>query len=551
MRTRSNGKESGPFVRACKKAQIVGKRTFGSNNDLKSVRRRAVLGSAKGLQRPASLAVLLSSMTTAYESPNTRRKSRLQEASLLEGPMLLLQSIRGFKTNRSLLWLGCVPLALFGLGLFNLSAHAAEMPELNAAFLANNLWLLVATILVIFMNAGFAMVEAGMCRQKNAVNILAKNLFVFALAVTAYWFVGYSLMYGNAIAAGWLYFNGLFFDPAVTPELISEAGLVPSVDFLFQAAFAGTAATIVSGLVAERVKFGEFVVFSLILTAFIYPIAGSWEWNGGWLNSVGDKEFIDFAGSSIVHSVGAWAGLIGAMLLGPRIGKFIDGKPQAIPGHNMAIATLGALILWIGWYGFNPGSQLAMDQWVPYVAVTTTLAAAGGAIGATVISTLTSGKPDLTMIINGILAGLVSITAGCGNLTFVGSWVAGLIGGIIVVFAVSALDASGIDDPVGAFSVHGVCGVWGTLVVGLWGFDIQGDGSPLGLLVGGGISQLGIQALGCAAYAIWTIVTCWIAWSVIGGLFGGIRVTEKEEVEGLDIGEHGMEAYPDFVSSGR
>ena len=551
MRTRSNGKESGPFVLACKKAQIVGKRTFGSNNDLKSVRTRAVLGSGIGLQRPASLAVLLSSMTTAYESPNTRRKSRLQEASLLEGPMLLLQSIRGFKTNRSLLWLGCVPLALFGLGLFNLSAHAAEMPELNAAFLANNLWLLVATILVIFMNAGFAMVEAGMCRQKNAVNILAKNLFVFALAVTAYWFVGYSLMYGNAIAAGWLYFNGLFFDPAVTPELISEAGLVPSVDFLFQAAFAGTAATIVSGLVAERVKFGEFVVFSLILTAFIYPIAGSWEWNGGWLNSVGDKEFIDFAGSSIVHSVGAWAGLIGAMLLGPRIGKFIDGKPQAIPGHNMAIATLGALILWIGWYGFNPGSQLAMDQWVPYVAVTTTLAAAGGAIGATVISTLTSGKPDLTMIINGILAGLVSITAGCGNLTFVGSWVAGLIGGIIVVFAVSALDASGIDDPVGAFSVHGVCGVWGTLVVGLWGFDIQGDGSPLGLLVGGGISQLGIQALGCAAYAIWTIVTCWIAWSVIGGLFGGIRVTEKEEVEGLDIGEHGMEAYPDFVSSGR
>ena len=200
-------------------------------------------------------------MTTAYESPNRRRKSRLQEASLADGPMLLLQSIRWFKTNRSLLWLGCVPLALFGLGLFNLSAHAAEMPELSAAFLANNLWLLVATILVIFMNAGFAMVEAGMCRQKNAVNILAKNLFVFALAVTAYWFVGYSLMYGDAIAAGWLYFNGLFFDPAVTPELISEAGLVPSVDFLFQAAFAGTAATIVSGLVAERVKFGEFVVF--------------------------------------------------------------------------------------------------------------------------------------------------------------------------------------------------------------------------------------------------------------------------------------------------
>ncbi|MDP6193746.1 MAG: ammonium transporter, partial [Prochlorococcaceae cyanobacterium ETNP18_MAG_1] len=255
----------------------------------------------------------MTTATTAQHPPSKRRK-RLQDASLLEGPMLLLKSVRGFSSNRSLVWLACVPLALFGLGLFNLSAHAAEMPELNAAFLANNLWLLVATILVIFMNAGFAMVEAGMCRQKNAVNILAKNLFVFALAVTAYWFVGYSLMYGDAIAAGWLYFSGLFFDPAVTPELIGEAGLVPTVDFLFQAAFAGTAATIVSGLVAERVKFGEFVVFSLVLTAFIYPIAGSWQWNGGWLSEMG---FIDFAGSSIVHSVGAWAGLVGAMLLGP------------------------------------------------------------------------------------------------------------------------------------------------------------------------------------------------------------------------------------------
>lgn len=487
-------------------------------------------------------------MTTALHSPARRGKTRLQDVSLLDGPMLLLRSIRGFKSNRSLMWLACVPVALFGLGLFNLSAHAAEMPELNAAFLANNLWLLVATILVIFMNAGFAMVEAGMCRQKNAVNILAKNLFVFALAVTAYWFIGYSLMYGDPIAAGWLYFSGLFFDPTVTPELIAEGGLVPSVDFLFQAAFAGTAATIVSGLVAERVKFGEFVIFSLILTAFIYPISGSWQWNGGWLSELG---FIDFAGSSIVHSVGAWAGLVGAMLLGPRIGKFVDGKPQAIPGHNMAIATLGALILWIGWYGFNPGSELAMDQYVAYVAVTTTLAAAGGAIGATVMSTMTSGKPDLTMTINGILAGLVSITAGCGNMTLAGSWVTGAIGGVIVVFAVAALDAAQIDDPVGAFSVHGVCGVWGTLVIGLWGVDGMDAGAAgIGLLNGGGISQLGIQALGCAAYAIWALVTCWIVWSIIGGLFGGIRVTEKEEIEGLDIGEHGMEAYPDFASAG-
>jgi len=445
-----------------------------------------------------------------------------------------------------MLWLATVPLALFGLGIFNLSAHAADLPELNAAFLANNLWLLIATVLVIFMNAGFAMVEAGMCRSKNAVNILAKNLFVFALAVSSYWFVGYSLMYGGSVADGWLYFGGLFFDPSVTPDVVTNGGLVPTVDFLFQSAFAGTAATIVSGLVAERVKFGEFVVFAIVLTAFIYPIAGSWKWNGGWLDSLG---FVDFAGSSIVHSVGAWAGLVGAMLLGPRIGKYSDGKPQAMPGHNMAIATLGALVLWIGWYGFNPGSQLAMDQWVPYVAVTTTLAAAAGAIGATVVSTLTSGKPDLTMIINGILAGLVSITAGCGDMTLAGAWFAGLVGGVIVVFSVAALDAAEIDDPVGAFSVHGVCGVWGTVVIGLWGTAVQGDGAGMGLFNGGGITLLLVQALGAAAYAIWTLVTCWIAWSVIGGLFGGIRVSEEEETQGLDIGEHGMEAYPDFASA--
>ncbi|MBO6973116.1 MAG: ammonium transporter [Prochlorococcus marinus CUG1434] len=485
-------------------------------------------------------------MTTALQTPQRRSRSKLQDASLVNGPMLLLRSIRGFSSNRSMLWLATVPLALFGLGIFNLSAHAADLPELNAAFLANNLWLLIATILVIFMNAGFAMVEAGMCRSKNAVNILAKNLFVFALAVTSYWFIGYSLMYGGSVADGWLYFGGLFFDPTVTADMVTDAGLVPTVDFLFQSAFAGTAATIVSGLVAERVKFGEFVVFAIVLTAFIYPIAGSWKWNGGWLDSLG---FVDFAGSSIVHSVGAWAGLVGAMLLGPRIGKYSDGKPQAMPGHNMAIATLGALVLWIGWYGFNPGSQLAMDQWVPYVAVTTTLAAAAGAIGATVVSTLTSGKPDLTMIINGILAGLVSITAGCGDMTLAGAWFAGLVGGIIVVFSVAALDAAEIDDPVGAFSVHGVCGVWGTVVIGLWGTAVQGDGAGMGLFNGGGITLLLVQALGAAAYAIWTLVTCWIAWSVIGGLFGGIRVSEEEETQGLDIGEHGMEAYPDFASA--
>jgi len=498
-------------------------------------------------------------MTTALQSPSRRRTSRLQDASLLNGPMLLFRSIRGLRRSQSLVWLATVPLALLGLGVFTFSARAeVGLTDLTgsqaASFLADNLWLFVATILVIFMNAGFAMVEAGMCRQKNAVNILAKNLFVFALAVTAYWFVGYSLMYGGSVYDGWLYFNGLFVDPDPSGALACAAGLaedcsqlVPAVDFLFQAAFAGTAATIVSGLVAERVKFGEFVVFSLVLTAFIYPIAGSWQWNGGWLSDIG---FIDFAGSSIVHSVGGWAGLVGAMLLGPRIGKFVEGKAQAMPGHNMAIATLGALILWIGWYGFNPGSELAMDQYVAYIAVTTTLAAAGGAIAATVFSTVTSGKPDLTMTINGILAGLVSITAGCGNMTFVGSWTAGAVGGVIVVLSVAALDAAGIDDPVGAFSVHGVCGVWGTIVIGLWGVDGMDPGAAgIGFLNGGGINQFLIQALGAAAYGIWTVLTCWIAWKLIGGFFGGIRVSEAEEIQGLDIGEHGMEAYPDFASS--
>ena len=503
---------------------------------------------------------LLNFMITASQSQPKVRHSRLQEVSLLNGPMLLLRSIRGLRTNRALIWIATIPLSLLGLGVFTFAAKAGvELDDLTgtqaASFLADNLWLFVATILVIFMNAGFAMVEAGMCRSKNAVNILAKNLFVFALAVTAYWFIGFNLMYGSdAIIPGVLSWGGLFVDPDPSSALACAAAdkandcvqLVPSVDFLFQAAFAGTAATIVSGLVAERVKFGEFVIFAIVLSGIIYPIAGSWEWNSGFLNSIGKVEFIDFAGSSIVHSVGGWAGLIGAMLLGPRIGKFIDNKPQAIPGHNMALATLGALILWIGWYGFNPGSELAMNENVAFVAVTTTLAAAGGAIAATVVATLISGKPDLTMIINGILAGLVSITAGCGNMTFFGSWIAGAVGGVIVVFSVSALDAAKIDDPVGAFSVHGVCGVWGTIVIGLWGVDGE---VGIGLLNGGGIDQLGIQALGAGVYALWTIVTCWIAWSIIGGLFGGIRVSESEEIQGLDIGEHGMEAYPDFVTT--
>lgn len=473
--------------------------------------------------------------------PPPRRRLRLQEASLLEAPALMLRSIRGLASQRSLTWLACIPLALLGLGVFNLSAHAAELPELTAAFLANNLFIFICAILVIFMNAGFAMVESGMCRQKNAVNILLKNLIVFALAATAYWFIGYSIMYGNPVVDGWLYFDGLFFDPEVTAEMVEEAELVPTVDFFFQVAFAATAATIVSGLVAERIKFGEFVVFSLVLVGFLYPISGSWQWNEGWLYNLG---FIDFAGSSIVHSFGAWAGVVGAMLLGPRIGKFSDGKPQALPGHNMAIATLGCLVLWIGWYGFNPGSELAMNAAVPYIAVTTTLGAAGGGIAGTIVSQIRGGKPDLTMTINGILAGLVSVTAGCDGFSMAGAWVVGFIGGTIVVFSVAILDSLLIDDPVGAFSVHGACGIWGTLAVGLFNMEA-------GLFYGQGFGQLGSQIVGVIAYGVFAAVSSWILWSIIGAIFGGIRVTEPEEIEGLDIGEHGMEAYPDFAASAK
>ena len=486
-------------------------------------------------------------MTIASPSP---RRKRLQETSLTEAPLMLLRSLRGLASGPSLVWLACVPVALFGLGVFNLSAHAAELPELTPAFLANNLFLLVCAILVIFMNAGFAMVEAGMCREKNAVNILAKNLIVFALAVTAYWFIGYKIMYNaDWVIPGWFKFGGIFFDPTVTPEMVTDGSLVPSIDFLFQAAFAGTAATIVSGLVAERIKFGEFVVFSLILVGVVYPITGSWQWNfpddaglgGGWLNNLG---FIDFAGSTVVHSMGAWAGLIGAILLGPRIGKFVDGKTQALPGHNMGIATLGCLILWIGWYGFNPGSWLSMGVEVPFIAVTTTLGAAGGGIAATVISQIRGGKPDLTMTINGILAGLVSVTAGCDAVSMPAAWVMGFIGGVIVVFSVAFIDGLKIDDPVGAFSVHGTCGVWGTLAVGLFNTD-------KGLFTGHGFYQLGIQFVGALSYAVATIVASLIIWSIIGAIFGGIRVTEKEEIEGLDISEHGMEAYPDFAATAK
>jgi Amt family ammonium transporter len=431
-------------------------------------------------------------------------------------------------------WYFVAAAALLILGTYETAAHATELPsELNPQFLANNLWLLVASILIVFMNAGFAMVEAGMCRHKNTVNILYKNLIVFTLAVSAYFLVGYSLMYGNPIVDGWFYFKGLFFDPTVTADMVNDAAIVPSLDFLFQAAFAGTAATIVSGLVAERIKFSQFILFSIGLTAFLYPILGAWKWNGGWLDQLG---FIDFAGSTVVHSVGAWAGLVGAIVLGPRLAKFDGERANALPGHNMALATLGGLILWIGWYGFNPGSQLAFDSAVPYIAVTTTLGAAGGGIAGTITSQLKNGKADLSMTINGILAGLVSVTAGCNTFGTAGAWIVGFIGGVLVVFSVDFIDSLRIDDPVGAFSVHGTGGVWGTLAVGLFSKDA-------GLFYGQGFSQVFVQLVGVLSYGLCTVIFSYALWQFLAKVNKGLRVSKEEELAGLDASEHGMSSY--------
>ncbi|MBD2310770.1 ammonium transporter [Desertifilum sp. FACHB-1129] len=440
-------------------------------------------------------------------------------------------------------WAACIPLAILIVGAWNLAAVAQEAadapptPEELQGIL-NAIWVLVAAILVIFMNAGFGMLETGFCRQKNAVNVLAKNLIVFALATISFWAIGFSLMFGNG--NGFIGGGGWFLsstDPATYGLDPFPAGLPISVFFLFQAAFAGTAATIVSGAVAERIKFVDFLIFSLLLVGIAYPVTGHWVWSGeGWLGGIG---FSDFAGSTVVHSVGGWAALMGAAFLGPRIGKYEDGQPRAIPGHNMSIATLGCLILWIGWFGFNPGSELAANEAVPFIAVTTNLAAAAGGITATLTSWIKDGKPDLSMIINGILAGLVAITAGCDGVSYLGAVVIGAIGGVIVVFAVSFFDRLGIDDPVGAVSVHLVNGVWGTLAVGL--FNVE-----TGLFYGGGIGQLISQIIGILSIGGFTVLLSSIFWIALKSLFG-LRVTPEEEIVGLDIGEHGMEAYSGFL----
>ena len=396
------------------------------------------------------------------------------------------------------------------------------------------LWMLIAGILVFFMQAGFTLVESGMTRSKNAVNIAMKNLLDIAVGSLTYWFVGYSLMYGDT-TNGWFFWSGI---------MQGEGA-----DLLFQTMFAATAATIVSGAIAGRTKYSTYIIFSIVMTAIIYPIAGGWEWNGGWLNNTDGfmpAEFIDFAGSSIVHAVGGFAALVAAYMVGPRIGKYIDGKVMPIPGHNQILATLGVFILWLGWFGFNGGSQLAWggDDAVAAstVVLITNLAAAAGALGALITTWIWYGKPHLAQSLNGALAGLVSITAGCGNMSAGGAVLAGLIGGVIVVFSIEFIEKKlKIDDAIGAASVHGVVGFWGTIVVGLWGID--GDGAAIGVFNGGGSAQLVAQLVGGLAYVVWAVVLSFIVFGILKYTMG-LRVTEEEEVAGLDISEHGSIAYP-------
>ena len=398
------------------------------------------------------------------------------------------------------------------------------------------LWMLLAGILVFFMQAGFTLVESGMTASKNAVNIAMKNMLDICVGTLAYWFVGYSLMYGDT-ENGWFFWKGIMHGDGA--------------DLFFQTMFAATAATIVSGAIAGRTKFSTYAIFTVVMTAIIYPIAGGWEWNGGWLNDVEGyffkKEFIDFAGSSIVHGVGGFAALVAAYMVGPRIGKYVDGKVIPIPGHNLTLATLGVFILWLGWFGFNGGSELAWggDSTISasQVVLNTNIAAAAGALGALFTTWFYLGKPNLSHTLNGCLAGLVSITAGCGNMTEVGSLVAGLIGGIIVVFSIEFIEkVLKIDDAIGAASVHGVAGFWGTIVIGLWGVDSAGGSEGIGMFNGGGTEQFVIQLTGAFSYAIWAVLLSLAVFFILK-ITLGLRVTEKEEIEGLSLSEHGDLPY--------
>ncbi|PIV52364.1 MAG: ammonia permease [Elusimicrobia bacterium CG02_land_8_20_14_3_00_37_13] len=425
----------------------------------------------------------------------------------------------------------------------------------NNKIALDTVWVLFTAFLVFFMNLGFAMLESGLCRSKNTVNILAKNFIVFGISSMAFWILGWGLMFGDG--NGFIGLKGLFFvtgadnSPAVGStyqgvySAINWTGVPIWAKFFFQLVFAGTAATIVSGAVAERIKFGSFIVFSFIIVGLMYPITGHWIWGGGWLQKIG---MWDFAGSSVVHSVGGWSALAGILLLGPRLGKYrADGSVNPVFGHNMSMATLGVFVLWFGWFGFNPGSTMAAAfNDIARIAVTTNSAAAAATLSATVTAWLLLGKPDLSMILNGCLAGLVAITAPCAFVSVPSSVIIGLIAGVLVVLFVLFFDKLHIDDPVGALSVHLVNGIFGTLAIGLFAQDsIMPNTTGNGLLFGGGSKLLIAQATGVLAVGAFTFMVAFVGWYLIKKVFG-MRVSREEEISGLDIGEHGMESYPDF-----
>lgn len=423
----------------------------------------------------------------------------------------------------------------------------------------DTMWVLVAGMLVFFMNLGFAMVESGFARSKNTVNILSKNFIVFAVSSLGFLVLGWGLMFGDG--NGFIGLKGLFMasgadnSPAAGDayqgvySAISWTGIPFWAKFFFQLVFCGTAATIVSGAVAERIKYISFIVFSFILTLLIYPIVGHWIWGGGWLMSMG---FQDFAGSTVVHSVGGWAALAGIMLLGPRFGKFGPGKQiNAIPGHNMPIATIGLFVLWLGWFGFNPGSTMAANPTaISHIVMTTNTGAIVAVLTSTAASWIIIGKPDLGMTINGCLAGLVAVTAGCAYISVTSAMIIGAVAGVVVVLAVRFFDVIRIDDPVGATSVHLCCGVLGTLFVGLFSDAEISTANGLvgadGLFNGGGWGLMGTQALGVLTVAGFVFAASLLVWFLIKVTMG-MRVKLKEEIEGLDIGEHGNQAYPEFV----
>jgi Amt family ammonium transporter len=433
----------------------------------------------------------------------------------------------------------------------------------DMTLVANTIWTLIAGMLVFFMNLGFCTLEAGLCRRKNAVNILAKNFIVFGISAIAFWVAGYAMMFGGApdstgkiVATKFVGMTGFM------PSLIGDGDKFPgiswavvsdAVKFFFQLVFAGTAATIVSGAVAERIKFGVFMIFSFLLVAFVYPVTGHWIWGGGWLSALSSGPMHDFAGSTVVHSVGGWAALAGVIMLGPRIGKYnADGSVNPIPGHSMALAAIGTFVLWLGWFGFNPGSTMTASIQTGHIAITTNTAAAFGSVAAAITAWLVLGKPDFSMILNGCLAGLVAITAPCAVVSVGASAIIGTAAGILAVFGVIFWDKLKMDDPVGALTVHLIGGTFGTLCVGLFAspevikaYAMEAACKP-GLFYGGGAAQLTSQVIGIAAVGATSFIGSLIFWAILKATFG-LRVSATEEIEGLDIGEHGMEAYPGFA----